>query len=149
VKAIWPDGGVRSAPNVPGILLFRAGGPYGGGLDVSVDAFTVGISGNNQTFDFEPSGVLTVTPASQSKGGSVTVKGPGFDPGETVSVKYKTGLSSPRAVFLCSALAQSNGTFNCSGNLPSGAPAGAKGAHTIVAKGLTSGVKLKGTVTVT
>ena len=149
VKAIWPNGGVRSAPSVPGILLFRAGGPYAGGLDVSVDAFTVGISGNNQIFDFEPSGVLSITPATQSKGGPVSAQGPGFDPGETVSVKYKTGLSAPKAVFLCSALAQSNGTLTCSGNLPSGAQAGAKGAHTVVAKGLTSGVKLKGTVTVT
>jgi hypothetical protein len=148
-KAIWPNGGVRSAPSVPGILLFRAGGPYAGGLDVSVDAFTVGISGNNQIFDFEPSGVLSITPATQSKGGPVSAQGPGFDPGETVSVKYKTGLSAPKAVFLCSALAQTNGTLTCSGNLPSGAQAGAKGVHTVVAKGLTSGVKLKGTVTVT
>jgi hypothetical protein len=64
-------------------------------------------------------------------------------------VIYKTGLSSPPSVVLCTATVLSDGTFSCTGQIPSGATAGALGAHKIVAKGATSKAKAETTFTLT
>ncbi len=92
--------------------------------------------------------VVGISPSSGPKGTSVGVLGGHFAPGETVNVKYKTGLTSPRAVLLCSATVGANGTFGCQGNIPT-TNQGALGAYSIVAKGLTSLLKAKTTFTVT
>ena len=81
---------------------------------------------------------ISASPVSGGAGIPVTVSGNSFAPGEQVNVSYKTGLSNPRSVSVCSASADSGGTFSCNGNIPPSSTAGAKGAHTIAAKGLTS-----------
>jgi hypothetical protein len=89
-------------------------------------------------------GHANVSPSSGPPATAVTVSGGGFAAGETVNVFYKTGLPSPKKVLLCS-VTSSTGTFACSGNIPNKPIAGAKGAHTIVVKGLTSLIKIKAT----
>jgi nitrous oxidase accessory protein NosD len=42
-----------------GKLLFKAGGPWSGGFSGHVDAFTIGISGVETTYDFEPETACT------------------------------------------------------------------------------------------
>jgi len=79
----------------------------------------------------------------------VTVSGRGFNPGETVKISYKTGLASPKSVTICTATAGANTSYACSGTIPSAATAGVHAAHNIVAKGLTSGIKVKTTFTLT
>ncbi|NWF67581.1 MAG: cadherin-like domain-containing protein, partial [Chloroflexi bacterium] len=51
VLNFFPNAGLRA--NV-GALQFKAGGPWLGGFDGSVDAFIIGVSGSNTTFNFEP-----------------------------------------------------------------------------------------------
>ena len=91
--------------------------------------------------------LVTITPNSGPKGTAVTLKGEGFAAGEQVKFKYKTGLTSPKAVVLCSAIANGNGTATCAGTIPTGGQQGPPGAHTIVAKGATSLIKVKTTFT--
>jgi YVTN family beta-propeller protein len=92
---------------------------------------------------------LSVSPTSSHAGKSVTVSGQGFNPGETVKIIYKTGLASPKSVTICSATAGSNTSYTCSGTIPPTATAGAHAAHKILAKGLTSLIKVKTTFTLT
>jgi hypothetical protein len=94
-----------------------------------------------------PSAAITVVPSSGPKGTAVTVSGGRFSVGETVKVKYKTGVS-PNAILLCTAAVGSTGSFSCGGTIPS-TNQGALGAHTIVAKGVTSLRKAKTTYTLT
>jgi len=144
VLTAFPNAGVLADT---GVLLFRAGGPSPGGFDGNVDAFTVGISGNDTTYDFE-NPILFVTPPSGPRGSSITVTSWGFDPGETVKVKYKTG-THPKSKPVCTATALADTSFSCAGPVPTGAIAGANGPHTIVAKGTSSLAKLKGTFNLT
>ena len=67
-------------------------------------------------------------------GAAITATDGWFLAGETVSVSYKTGLLSPASVRLCTATADSSGSFTCSGSVPSGSASGALGAHKIKAK---------------
>ena len=92
---------------------------------------------------------VSVSPQSGKAGKFVTATGTHYYPGETVTVKYKTGLSSPATVVVCSTSTNSDGSFNCSGNIPSGSQAGALGAHKVVAKGQTSLAKSNATFTLT
>jgi hypothetical protein len=50
VKTYWPNGGIHTS--FPGVLL-KAGGGWSGGFDGNVDALTIGVSGNDTTYDFE------------------------------------------------------------------------------------------------
>jgi hypothetical protein len=84
---------------------------------------------------------VVVSPDQGGAGTALNVTGTGFSAGETVAVKYMTGLSSPTSVQLCTAIAAGDGTFSCAGNVP--VTAGGVGAHTIKAKGKTSGVTPK------
>jgi hypothetical protein len=93
-----------------------------------------------------PALAITITPTSGPKGTPVTVSGGRFSVGETVNVKYKTGLSSPKAKFLCSATIGATADFSCGGMIPT-SNQGALGPHTIVAKGTTSLRKAKTTFT--
>jgi YVTN family beta-propeller protein len=92
---------------------------------------------------------VCVSPTSGHSGKSVTVSGRGFNPGETVKITYKTGLASPKSVTVCTATSGSDTSYSCSGTIPPTATAGAKGSHKIVAKGLTSGIKVNTAFTLT
>jgi IPT/TIG domain len=90
----------------------------------------------------------SVSPTAGAPGTAVGVSGGGFASGETVNVKYKTGLASPAAVLLCTATAVSDGSFACFGAIPT-TRAGAIGSHKIVAKGTTSLAKATTVFTLT
>jgi hypothetical protein len=93
---------------------------------------------------------VSVLPGSGATGTSVVVSGGGYSPGELVKATYKTGLARPNtsAVAICSTTANPNGTFSCTGSIPT-ATAGADGAHTIKAKGMTSHATAKTIFTLT
>jgi hypothetical protein len=82
----------------------------------------------------------SLVPLQGPPGQSVVVNGGGFAAGEMVTVKYKTGLVSPSSVALCPATAAPDGTFSCTGSIPTGANSGVAGAHKIQTKGKTSGL---------
>jgi hypothetical protein len=84
---------------------------------------------------------VTITPGTGPKGTAVSAQGGGYVSGEKVVVKYLTGLRRPRAVDLCVTRANPDGTFACSGAIPTGDRAGARGPHTILAKGKQSLIK--------
>jgi len=88
---------------------------------------------------------VDTSPSSGAPGAALTISGMGFVAGETVNVSYKTGLSSPKKVSLCSATVTSNRTFSCSTQVPPEPTAGASGDHTIVTEGATSLIRLKTT----
>ncbi|MFI5394004.1 MAG: right-handed parallel beta-helix repeat-containing protein [Candidatus Binatia bacterium] len=50
VLSNWPNAALR----LPGVLLFKAGGPWTGGFDGNVDAFTITTTSGSTTYDFEP-----------------------------------------------------------------------------------------------
>ena len=81
---------------------------------------------------------LTVTPSTGDPGSEIASSGAGFLPGEEVDVNYVD--DSSQSDELCqSVLVQTDGTFSCSTEIPSGKAAGLDGPHEIVANGLTSG----------
>lgn len=51
VKTYFPDAGIHSTL---GAVLFKAGSGWSAGFDGNVDAFTIGITGDSTTYDFEP-----------------------------------------------------------------------------------------------
>lgn len=53
VLSAVPNGGILASD---GALLFRAGGPWTGGFDGNVDAFSITVNGSNTTVNFELSG---------------------------------------------------------------------------------------------
>ena len=83
---------------------------------------------------------LTTNPSSGPPGTAVTLSGNGYNPGESVKVTYKTGLSAPdpASILMCDAMADATGMFTCNADIPVGAAAGPNGAHKIIAKGVTS-----------
>lgn len=54
VLAAFPNAGIHANYGIPGVLLFRAGGPWANGYDGNVDAFTIGVNTTFTTFNFEP-----------------------------------------------------------------------------------------------
>jgi virginiamycin B lyase len=100
-------------------------------------------AGNNSIGRISTADSVVTSPTQGPTGTALTITGAGFRAGETVAVKYVTGLSAPRAVLLCNAIAAGDGTFSCPGNIPTGTSAGGAGTHTIKAKGGTSGTKAK------
>jgi hypothetical protein len=95
-----------------------------------------------------PAAAITIAPPSGPIGTAVTISGGRFSVGETVNVKYKTGLTTKKSKFLCAATVASDGSMSCNGTIPSSNP-GAPGSHTIVAKGATSLRKVTTTFTLT
>jgi hypothetical protein len=94
-----------------------------------------------------PSANVFVTPESGDPSTSVDVSGGGFGPGEEVNVTYKTGLASPSTVAVCNADAVADGTYSCTGDIPSAATAGADGTNSIEAKDKSTLAKAKTTFT--
>jgi hypothetical protein len=93
--------------------------------------------------------VITDSPTSGVPGTSVSVSGKGYAPGEQVNVTYKTGLSSPKKVLICTTTAAADGTFSCVGDIPSPAEAGVDGSHNVQSVGQTSGTVAKTPFTLT
>jgi hypothetical protein len=122
-------------------------GYYSGDSNYAVSSDTTTTEGCFDVTGPPPS--VNVAPPSGPPGTPVTVSGEGFAPGETVKILYKTGLPSPRSVTVCTATALPDTSYGCSGVIPTTATAGANGAHKIVAKGLTSLIKVKTTFTLT
>ncbi len=84
--------------------------------------------------------VVTLGDASVSAGGSITLTGAGFQPGETVTIELH---STP--VQIGTTVASANGTINGAVTVPAGTAAG---AHTIVVTGASSGVTASTPITV-
>lgn len=97
-------------------------------------------SGNNTIGRITVAATVNPSPHSGGPGTAITASGSGYSPGETVTVAYMTGLTAPepKSVIICTATADTNGTFTCNGTVPSAASAGATGPHKINAKGETS-----------
>ena len=89
----------------------------------------------------QAAGELTVSPASSRLGRRVTVKGERFQPGETVRVRYRTlqPTPAPRAIDICRAVAKSDGSFTCKGDVQ--VEGGPYGDHPVVAIGSRSSIR--------
>lgn len=96
--------------------------------------FTSG--GNNSIGRITTAHSVTTSPTQGAASTSVTVSGGGFAGGETVTVVWLTGLSSPKSLPLCSAVAKPNSTYKCSATVP--ASSGGVGTHTVKATGTKS-----------
>ena len=106
-------------------------------------------SGNNSIGRIIVIPSIYVSPSSGPPGTAVTVNGGGYAANETVNVFYKTGVSDDRSVAVCSTTANPDGTFTCSGAIPTRATAGSPGSHKIAAKGSTSLLNVKTIFTLT
>jgi hypothetical protein len=91
---------------------------------------------------------IALTPRSGPQGTALRVDGISFVAGQTVKVKYKTGLASQPTVALCRAAVQPNGSFTCSGSVPT-TLSGATGPHVIMANEMPSAITAKATFTLT
>ena len=113
-------------------------------VDASGD-LVIADSGNYRVREVAPSTSLGISPTSGQPGAAVTVNGAAFLSGETVSVRYNTGLSAPKpaSILICSATVLGNGSFTCNGHIPGASNAGALGNHNILADGKTSLLKAK------
>ena len=63
---------------------------------------------------------VTPTPDQGPAATALNVSGTGFAPGETVNVTYGTTSEASDAEPICSATAARDGTFTCTGTVPSG-----------------------------
>jgi len=82
---------------------------------------------------------VAISPIKGVPATAVKVTGAHFAGGETVTVRYWTGLSAPKpaTVKICSGVATPTGTFVCKGKIPGATSAGVHGIHFIVATGST------------
>jgi hypothetical protein len=160
---VGPDGALWVGSN--GIVRVTTDGTasyFGGGPFAGVDALTGVASGRDGRVWFADangelgpdSGAIeaittavsiTSLPVLGRGGTELQLIGAGFLAGETVAVKYSTGLPSPRSVILCTGTADGEGSFSCNGPIPTNEK-GTAGTHTLTAIGRTSGVKAATTV---
>ena len=101
-----------------------------------VSAAQVSAGGSHTLVSGAP--IVDAAPSAGPPGTSVTMRGRGYSPGETVSVAYRTKLASPSELPVCSDVVGSDSTFSCSGNLAT-SNLGPVGAHLLIASGGTSG----------
>jgi hypothetical protein len=92
---------------------------------------------------------MSVSPTSGTPGTTLTLSGSGFMPGETVANTYFTSRTVQDKIPICTAVAAADGTWTCSGPIPTGKTAGSTGSHKIVGSGSVSGDKATGTITLT
>ena len=92
-------------------------------------------------FTYSPPARITVSPAKGLPQTKVKITGANFANGESLTVDYLTGLSSPAPtqVTICTATTSTTGSFVCKGKIPAKPTAGMKGLHYIVATGAASG----------
>jgi virginiamycin B lyase len=90
---------------------------------------------------------VVASPSQGTPDTAVTLTGSGFNSGEAVVVKFLTGLTTSPSDTLCSTTASGEGTFTCSGDIPT--TAGTPAVHTIKATGKTSKVTAKTTFLLT
>jgi hypothetical protein len=133
------------------VILDTGGVTYGGGggsgFGPAGVAFETGVrSGHGAVSISYVLPTVTITPATGASGTGVSVIGAGYGASEQVVVKYRTGLAHPKAHVLCTTTAQPDGSFSCSGTVPT-TNAGALGAHEILGKGKTSATKALTTFT--
>ncbi|MGA2520019.1 MAG: hypothetical protein ABSG81_04280, partial [Acidimicrobiales bacterium] len=78
---------------------------------------------------------LSSDPGAGKRKVNIVASGANFTPGETVTVTYLSGLQKPKraTTVLCTAVADSNGSFACTGMIPKRGRSGKKGMHTIEA----------------
>jgi hypothetical protein len=84
---------------------------------------------------------LVISPSKGPAGSSVSVTGAGFQPGEAIAGVTYDATSTSKSKICANVTVASDGTFSCSGQIPSGAQAGALGEHKIKAVGATSRIK--------
>jgi hypothetical protein len=89
------------------------------------------------TFTYTAPAAVAIRPHKGIPGTIVNVNGARFIAGETVTVSYLTGLTSPKPteVKICAATVKVGGAFVCKGRIPGIRKAGAKGPHQIDATG--------------
>ena len=153
-----PTTSVTGGSLPPGITLSSGGvlsgsaitaGSYG---PITVTATNGVASDASVTFTIVVEARVTVTPNSGPWGTHATITGAGFQPGETGRVRYRTSMRPPPAgpyKTICTGVVGANGVFSCAGDIPRGPKLRALGAHDVVAKGLTSLIKVRTTFTVT
>jgi YVTN family beta-propeller protein len=139
---------IDGATNAVSATVTDSSDPDGVAVDETTDTIYATNPGSGTVSVIIPVS-LSVLPATGPAGTSVAVTGRGFAPGETVRVTYKTGIASPKSVTICTTTALSDSSVSCLGAIPPRATAGARGAHKMVAKGLTSLIKVKITFTLT
>jgi alpha-tubulin suppressor-like RCC1 family protein len=111
----------------PSAVIPGASAGYAGTHKILATGETSGLPGVG-SFKLRPSDAIA--PTSGPKGTAVTITGSHFVPGESVTVKYSTGLRSPSTITLCTPMATSTGTTSCSTHIPS-TSVGATGNHKI------------------
>jgi hypothetical protein len=119
--------------------VYIPGSDSGPGDSTSISATSPGgtsPSTSADTFTYTAPASVTLTPLKGPPGTSVKVSGANFAGGETVTVRYLTGLPAPKPakVKICAATTKSSGAFVCWGKIPLTNP-GAKGLHEIDATG--------------
>jgi hypothetical protein len=121
--ALSPDGRVSGAPT-------RAG---------KYKAFITVSNGNlpdaHGSIKFLIRPTMTISPTNGPPRTALTVQGAGYAQDETVLVTY----AGSKSFTICSGRAQRNGSFSCSGKIPSTQKAGSAGEHTVTATGEKSG----------
>lgn len=130
---LFPNAAIRDDRIQRGALLFRLGGPIGGGAIASVDNFTISVGFPSKTFDFEPG--ATVNPSLAPAGSLVAVQAYGFRPEKYVRVFYYTNTGSKSRIKICRARSTLSGKFYCEVPLPGEAEAGPAGIHVIRIRG--------------
>ncbi len=90
-------------------------------------------------FTYNKRPTVAISPNTGVPGTAVNVTGAHFVAGETVTVRYRTGLSYPypTKVKICSGVASSTGALVCTGTIPGSTYAGAYTSHSVVATGIT------------
>ena len=77
---------------------------------------------------------ITLSPSSGPAKTKVVVDGQGFEPGETVAIHFRTGVSTGPRFTICTTVVSEDGTFTCKGRIRKASAAGALGLHRVNAK---------------
>ena len=128
-----PTRGSATTRSHRGALLFRLGGPIGGGATSFVDNLSFSTAANTTNVNFDPG--ATITPSVGVAGTSVTVTAYGFKAKRAVSVFYYTQVTAHSHKTVCRPKADVNGVVTCTFNVPTTGPAG---VHSVQISGRTN-----------